>query len=130
MTTEDDFQRRLDNKPNDFLTRLVFADWLEERGDVRAAGYRLMGMRRIRPQVYHITNRWSWANIETGRSVGGTLKACWWRKLPYIICTPETHPYTRILWGQRDTTTNTRREAEDNAAMAFSGLTPAQQATC
>lgn len=40
MTTEDDFQRTLDANPNDWQTRLVFADWLEEHGDPRAEGYR------------------------------------------------------------------------------------------
>ena len=33
MTTEDDFQRALDANPDDWQTRLVFADWLEDRGD-------------------------------------------------------------------------------------------------
>lgn len=130
MTTEDDFQRKLDENPNDWQTRIVFADWLEDRGDERATGYRFMGMRRLRPHSYHITKRWSWGNTETGRSAGGTLKACWWRKLPYTIYTPESHPNANLCWGQRDTTTLTRREAEDNAARAFAELTSAQQATC
>ena len=43
MTTEDDFQAALDANPNDWQTRLVFADWLDERGDVRASGYRALG---------------------------------------------------------------------------------------
>ena len=36
MTTEDDFQQALDANPDDHHTRLVFADWLQERGDPRA----------------------------------------------------------------------------------------------
>src|SRR5215510_9578888 len=44
MTTEDDFQAALDKNPEDWQTRLVFADWLEERGDVRAEGYRALGL--------------------------------------------------------------------------------------
>lgn len=43
MTTEADFQRSLDLDPDNFGLRLIFADWLEERGDVRAAGMRWMG---------------------------------------------------------------------------------------
>src|SRR5262245_54586051 len=43
MTTEDDFQRTLDATPEDWQTRMVFADWLDERGDPRAAGYRALG---------------------------------------------------------------------------------------
>lgn len=31
MTTEDDFQAALDANPSDWQTRLVFADWLDER---------------------------------------------------------------------------------------------------
>jgi uncharacterized protein (TIGR02996 family) len=40
MTTEDDFQNAIDANRDDWQTRLVFADWLEERGDPRAEGYR------------------------------------------------------------------------------------------
>jgi uncharacterized protein (TIGR02996 family) len=44
VTTEDDFQKALDKRPDDWQTRLVFADFLEERGDPRAAGYRILGL--------------------------------------------------------------------------------------
>lgn len=40
MTTEDDFQAALDANPDDWQTRLVFADWLRERDDPRADGVR------------------------------------------------------------------------------------------
>jgi len=43
VTTEEDFQRRLDADPTDWPTRLVFADWLQERRDERAEGYRAAG---------------------------------------------------------------------------------------
>jgi uncharacterized protein (TIGR02996 family) len=36
VTDENDFQRWLDANPQDHNTRLVFADWLDERGDSRA----------------------------------------------------------------------------------------------
>ena len=49
MTTEDDFQAALDAKPDDWQTRLVFADWLDERGDPRAEGYRALGVLRLVP---------------------------------------------------------------------------------
>src|SRR5215468_10986107 len=35
--TDEAFQRTLAEAPNDDPTRLVYADWLEERGDVRAS---------------------------------------------------------------------------------------------
>lgn len=47
MTTEEDFQRTLDRQPFDFQTRLVFADWLQDKGDKRADGYRAMARREF-----------------------------------------------------------------------------------
>lgn len=49
MTTEDDFQAMLDANPDDWQTRLIFADWLEERGDARAEGYRALASLRVWP---------------------------------------------------------------------------------
>lgn len=43
MTDEETFQAAIDADPTNSALRLVFADWLEERGDWRAAGYRWMG---------------------------------------------------------------------------------------
>jgi uncharacterized protein (TIGR02996 family) len=49
VTTEDDFQAALDADPADWQTRLVFADWLDERNDPRAAGFRELGRLRLNP---------------------------------------------------------------------------------
>lgn len=49
MTSEQDFAKKLDLTPSDWQTRMVFADWLEEHGDPRAAGIRELGRRRIFP---------------------------------------------------------------------------------
>ena len=43
MVSEDDFHAALDADAGNPALRLVFADWLEERGDWRAEGYRWMG---------------------------------------------------------------------------------------
>lgn len=43
MTEEDAFHAMIDAAPEDNAPRLVFADWLEERGDERAEGYRALG---------------------------------------------------------------------------------------
>jgi uncharacterized protein (TIGR02996 family) len=51
VTTEDDFHKLLDENFDDHTTRLVFADWLQDRGDPRADGYRALGARGIRPFV-------------------------------------------------------------------------------
>ena len=42
MTDEEAFLAALAERPGDDLTRLVFADWLDERGDGRAAYLRLV----------------------------------------------------------------------------------------
>ena len=47
MTSEEDFQRMLDKAPDDYATRLVFADWLQDRGDPRAEAYRALGVNRM-----------------------------------------------------------------------------------
>jgi uncharacterized protein (TIGR02996 family) len=51
LTTEDDFQNALDANPEDHQTRLVFADWLQERVDPRAEGYRALGRLRVQPHA-------------------------------------------------------------------------------
>jgi uncharacterized protein (TIGR02996 family) len=70
MTDEHAFQTALDENPANHAMRLVFADWLEERGDWRAAGYRYMGAHQKFPaferhpmQGY---GRWAW-NRSTDR---------------------------------------------------------------
>ena len=42
MSDETDFLAAITLRPNDDLTRLVYADWLEERGDDRASYLRLV----------------------------------------------------------------------------------------
>src|SRR5262249_14717448 len=44
VTTEDEFQQLLDANPEDRQTRLVFADWLQERNDPRAEGGRAIAV--------------------------------------------------------------------------------------
>jgi uncharacterized protein (TIGR02996 family) len=116
MTTEDDFQAALDADPDDWQTRLVLADWLEERGDERGAGYRALGLHRHRPPRGdgHV-----WFNAARyGRVTSENLPADWFGEL----C-EETD-------GESDwfRTWNTRREAEDAAARAFGRLQPERRA--
>ncbi len=49
MTTEEDWNKLLDENPADFDSRRIFGDWLEERGDPRADGYRALGVLRKHP---------------------------------------------------------------------------------
>jgi|GEM_PF-4915962 len=62
VTTEDDFHRLIDKKPDDWHTRLVFADWLEDRGDPRSGGYRAIALQKRRPLQgrHRDTDTWWW----------------------------------------------------------------------
>jgi uncharacterized protein (TIGR02996 family) len=70
MTTEDDFQNALAAQPQDWQTRLVFADWLQEHNDPRAEGYRAMGMRRVTPRHFKSASAWVWLNAHYAASYG------------------------------------------------------------
>lgn len=121
MTTEDDFQAALDANPSDWQTRLVFADWLQDRGDMRAEGYRALGVRRLRPTV--------------AREPVPELNA-WWAYGPYAgteCCLPDD--WWRLVTGSTRATASdgllyydTRRAAEDAAALAFAKLPPERRA--
>lgn len=49
MNDENAFQNALDENLDDSVTRLVFADWLQEQGDERSEGYRMLGILRLWP---------------------------------------------------------------------------------
>lgn len=115
MTTEDDFQSALDADPNDWQTRLVFADWLDERGDVRGPGYRALGMMKNAPDHFSDEGAHAWT---------------WWRGVR-TLC---RHEYLCAEWwdlltgGDEDSEMTreylTRRAADDAAARAFVKLSP------
>jgi uncharacterized protein (TIGR02996 family) len=116
MTTEDDFQAALDANPDDWQTRLVFADWLEERSDPRAEGYRALALLPSRPHMYR---RGQWGFDRKGRfpADGDDLPSDWFLKLE------EPSPFI-ILWHWSDQIRcdSTRRGIEDIAASAFPKL--------
>lgn len=66
MTTEDDFQRALDENPRDWHTRLVFADWLDDRNDPRADGFRAIALHKRYPL--------------SARTAGLGIDGCWWHR--------------------------------------------------
>ncbi len=118
MTTEDDFQGQLDLHPDDHHTRLVFADWLQDREDVRAEGYRAMGALRKRPLLYPQSSGrqiWGWWRLPSEH--GDHLPEDWFEAIP--------NPADR---GSYLRTQPSRREAEDAAAIAFSKLSPERRA--
>ncbi len=109
MTTEEDFQRALDENPDDHLTRLVFADWLQERDDPRAEGYRAMGLRCIRVRIVEndiYLARWS--------SSKHPMPDDWFLLLPGAV--PEQRTWPQYA------SPHTRQEIEDAAARAFALL--------
>jgi uncharacterized protein (TIGR02996 family) len=135
VTTEDDFQQQLDANPDDWQTRLVFADWLQERDDPRADGYRALAAIGRRAKDCQM------AADSSGRP--GPLKfifgdgrvtvqeflvrygPCmipldWFDLLP-----PKSDSRkSRIYWKYFDS----RREADDTAARVFANLPAARRA--
>jgi uncharacterized protein (TIGR02996 family) len=128
VTTEDDFQRALDADPDDHHTRLVFADWLDERDDPRAEGYRALGATR-RDCTYgnmYLGNReacpfWQYLHGAELSTSEGCLPKDWYDLVEfngkYAHCCPS--------W-QFNYTAN-RRELEDAAALAFCKLSAARR---
>jgi uncharacterized protein (TIGR02996 family) len=115
VTTEDDFHAALDADPHDWQTRLVFADWLQERGDPRAEGYHALGVMKLRP--YSSTYSWSNERDKSWSYHGGfnLLPEDW-----FALTTPDM--ITKGVHCDFDT----RRAAEDAAALAFAQL-PAER---
>lgn len=73
MTDEDAFQQALDAAPGDVAARLLFGEWLADRGDWRSPGYRWMGEQAKWPDppgslhdiVWTEWHWWSWAYPES-----------------------------------------------------------------
>jgi uncharacterized protein (TIGR02996 family) len=147
MTTEDDFQKALDADPADWQTRLVLADFLEERADVRADGYRALGvLRRVPTSAFYrpgTSERWFlWfsadraAGLARNRSspAQDIAESMLLAALPADWCAAifERAPAgERGQWNHRGGWFGygtSRREAEDAAALAFAELPPARRA--
>ena len=114
---ESAFQAALDLSPDDFTTRLVFADWLEERGDPRADGYRALGVLRRRPMG---TEKWYWMKTP----MGGTLR--FRRDYPWRLGAI-WHRSVCIALRPRLAQFISRRQAEDAAAFGFIRLSAARR---
>jgi uncharacterized protein (TIGR02996 family) len=124
VTSEDDFQRQLDAQPDDWQTRLVFADWLDERGDPRAEGYRALGILRRVPQrrseawgpkmrwVYFWDGEERWFENVGAEGYAHVLPRCW--------VSVDKHGHAG--GGGYDLFRDSRRATEDAAALAFSRL--------
>lgn len=127
MTTEDDFNRALDAQPDDWHTRLVFADWLQDRGDPRAAGYRAIAIQERRPLMrQHLEREACWWACESAINPPHThnvLPSDWFALLP-------SDEGSKMFWPHQTQTggVRSRRECEDALALAFVQLPPERQA--
>jgi uncharacterized protein (TIGR02996 family) len=133
MTTEEDFQKKLDENHDDWQTRLVFADWLDERGDPRGPGYRALGTQQMFPRMFG-TDAGFADESDVKRAGGGNENCClpndWYKLLCRYLRLSE--PMIggivgmqiggligkQIMW--RDY--RSRRAAENAAAWAFAKL--------
>jgi uncharacterized protein (TIGR02996 family) len=123
MTTEDDFQAALDASPEDWQTRLVFADWLEERNDPRAAYFRLAGEKGWRPSRESSAAGFSADTLQRSGITGDSLWRFYNSGCTHMgsHCLPFDLGYGKWLH-------NSRRAAEDAAALAFAALPEARRA--
>ena len=128
MTTEDDFAAALDANPEDWQTRLVYADWLQERGDPRAEGYRALGVRRLKPATSGFNRAnpcWGFSHPENSYANQRRRRACvlprdWWEVMdPGVVSRA-----SNASWNWHPS----RRTAEDASARAFNQLPPERRA--
>jgi uncharacterized protein (TIGR02996 family) len=118
---EEVFQTFLDLYPDDHVTRLVFADWLEETGDARSTGIRLLGSTRKHPrgetyggeayQWYRPEfkgDKWHRSEHSWPRDTNHTLPEDWWLLLDKYSAK-----------GYISKRYSSRAKAEDAAARAF-----------
>jgi uncharacterized protein (TIGR02996 family) len=131
MTTEDDFQAALDRQPDDWQTRLVFADWLQEHNDPRADGYRALGILNRYVTVYAESYQdYPWfCYSHLPRIDGPSLPDDWFDLLTGGIQTVAGVPTSpKDLFSSEWLDWPSRREAEDAAAEAFTKLPAARRA--
>ena len=130
MTTEDDFNAALDANPEDWQTRLVYADWLQEGGYGRAEGYRALG--RAGAWTVNVNTSGEGLELWTWFPVGGTgdgrreLPRDWFAALDRWECLASSGE--RMSAADRWRDYRSRRAAEDAAAVAFAALSPERRA--
>jgi uncharacterized protein (TIGR02996 family) len=135
MTTEDAFQAMLAADPNDHATRLILADFLDERGDPRGPGYRALATLRRLPVQPDRPSRFiypGYCNTRGARSVDGkdARAEAALAVLPkdWFTATKQRLGATDPLQDERWACADTRRAADDAAASAFADLPPARRA--
>lgn len=82
MSDEAVFQAALDDRLADGANRLLFADWLAERGDWRAPGYRFMAEHAKHPYRSYAT--WEWWSFDSENTSEIRLEDELWQPLPVV----------------------------------------------
>lgn len=144
------FQAAIDTAPLDRLPRLVFCDWLEEHGDMRAEGYRILaefdrwpwynGKHFLWSTTYkYRSHRWLWDNTGWWRRFSTPSNPCGGcNELPEEWWIPDTPLSGQMLSrslrigppGGGRPFFATRRDAMDFAAQAWSELTLERRTIC
>lgn len=128
MTTEDDFQRAIDSDPQDWHTRLVFADWLDDHGDPRADGYRAIATQQRYPlegkhgALNQPTWWWHCGVLDNPSPTHNDVPPDWYALLPAQDGNNNFWPLHTATGGMR-----TRRECENALALVFAQLPAARR---
>lgn len=149
MTGEEDFQAALDAEPDNHHLRMIFGDWLEERGDPRGAGYRALGLLRRVPCGPSADNgdwnfhyvRWSHSDNlaqtfpRRGRDVrAAALPEDWCESMRRVRAADDGLSCAAVgAWNWLQgwcAYGHSRRHAEDLAARAFAHLPAERRASC
>ncbi len=119
MSDGDAFQAHLDAHPDDHTARLVFADWLQDRDDPRAEGYRALGRNGLHPvpdPPQRHTKIGQWRLYPSGSGIlppgPDDIPPDWLDAIKINIRGSSSAGDLGMRW-------NTRRQAENAAALAF-----------
>jgi uncharacterized protein (TIGR02996 family) len=117
VTTEDDFQRNLDDNPENWTLRTVFADWLQDHGDTRAEGYRAIARQKRLPLRMESHGRDAWWWYRGNSPFHNNIPDDWFALLP-------AGPGSELFWPllTRKENVRSRRQCEDELARAFAEL--------
>ena len=124
FNTEDQIQNHIDLNLTDYTARLILADVLEEAGDKRAEGYRVLGLIQVSPYRKPMKFvRWCYMPLLEGFSQlymnslrVHQIHALWFEKIT-------SHKRHKQVNTRIRNTYKTRRQCENHAAWTWSTMT-------
>lgn len=129
MTTEDDFHAMLIAHPDDHVTRLILADFLDDRGDPRGLGYRALAVLRRVPVRRGTPGHFLHPGYCTSAAAEDVYGAKALVEASFAILADDWLALTKKRLGSADplkdvpwACADTPRAAEDAAALAFADL--------